>query len=114
MRLEEQGSQPRVIGFDGSNGWVLCAVLSNADREVIETLLFDSADHFFLAQTQGFATRALGPRLRLDDGRTPNYTGPFYDIYQVGDRIGIGPAVQAQEDQTTEARFSTGRVLRSG
>jgi hypothetical protein len=96
MRLEEQGSQPRVIGFDGSNGWVLGAVLSNADREMIETLVFDSADHFFLAQTQGFATRALGPRFRLDDGKTPNYTGPFYDIYQVGDRIGIGSAVRGQ------------------
>jgi hypothetical protein len=96
MRLEEQGAQPRVIGFDGSNGWVLGAVLNNADREMIETLVSDSADHFFLAQAQGLATRALGPRFRLDDGTTPNYTGPFYDIYQLGDRIGIGSALRAQ------------------
>src|SRR5262249_28920396 len=76
MRLEEQGARPRVSGFDGGEGWALGAALSDADQEIIETLVFDSADQFFLAQTQGFATRALGRRFRLDDGGTPNYTGP--------------------------------------
>lgn len=96
MRLEEMGTQSRVIGFDGSNGWVLGAVPSNTDQEMIETLVFDSAEHFFLVQTQGFAARALGLRFRSDDGTTARYTGPFYDIYQVADRVAIGSARREQ------------------
>jgi hypothetical protein len=96
MRLEEQGAQPRVIGFDGSNGWVLGATPSDTDQEMIEIFVFDSVDHFFLGQVQGFATRALGSRFRLDDGIVANYTGPFYDIYQVTDHIAIGSAVREQ------------------
>src|SRR5262245_11289437 len=96
MRLEEQGSQQRVIGFDGSNGWALGGTLSGADQEMIETLAFDSVDNFFLGQMQGVATRTLGSRFRLDDGATTNYTGPFYDIYQVTDRVKIGAANREQ------------------
>jgi hypothetical protein len=96
MRLEEQGAQARVIGFDGREGWALGAALSAAERETIETLVFDSVEGFFLGQMQGFATRDLGTRFRLDDGRTPNYRGPFYDIYQVSDRIGSGAARRVQ------------------
>jgi hypothetical protein len=96
MRLEEQGSQPRVTGFDGSKGWVLGATPGAADLEVIETLVFDSTDHFFLGQKQGFATRALGTRFRLDDGATPRYAGPFYDLYQVIDRVTIETASRTQ------------------
>jgi hypothetical protein len=87
MRLEEHGAQPRVSGFDGSEGWALGAALSDADQEMIETLVFDSADQLFLGQMQGFATRALGQRFRLDDGAAPNYTGPFYDIYELQDHV---------------------------
>jgi hypothetical protein len=97
MRLEEQGAQPRVSGFDGGEGWVLSADVSDADQEMIETLVFDSADQFFLARTQGFATRALGQRFRLDDGTTPNYTGPFYDIYQLQDRIPVQKEMRVQQ-----------------
>lgn len=87
MRLEEQGAQMRVSGFDGGEVWALGADVSDADQEVIETLVFDSADQFFLGHMQGFATRALGQRFRLDDGATPNYTGPFYDIYELQDLV---------------------------
>src|SRR5262245_26642004 len=96
MRLEEQGAQQRVVGFDGSKGWASGAALSSADQDTIETLVFDSVDNFFLGQMQGVATRTLGSRFRLDDGRTANYTGPFYNIYQVTDRIKIGAANREQ------------------
>jgi hypothetical protein len=90
MRLEEQGAQRRVIGFDGSNSWKYGDPVNKADQQIIETLVFDSADNFFLGQVQGLATRMLGSRFRLDDGTTANYTGPFYEIYQTTDRINIG------------------------
>jgi hypothetical protein len=90
MRLEEQGAQRRAVSFDGSNGRSYGAPFSSADQGLIETLVFDSADNFFLGQMQGVATRMLGSRFRLDDGTTVNYTGPFYDIYQTTDRINVG------------------------
>jgi hypothetical protein len=96
MRMEEQGAKARVTSFDGSSGWALGADLGDANRDTIETLIFDSADHFFLGQTQGLATRALGSRLRLDDGADANYAGPFYDIYQVIDHVGTGSGVRQQ------------------
>jgi hypothetical protein len=95
MRLEEQGSQARTIGFDGSRGWGLGAALGDAELEMIETLIFDSVDHFFLGQMEGLAMRALGTRFRLDDGTT-RYAGPFYDIYEVADYIAIGSANRRQ------------------
>jgi hypothetical protein len=96
MRLDEECKQQRVIGFDGSNGWTSSATLSFVDQATIETLVYDSVDNFYLGQMQGIATRTLGSRFRLDDGTTPNYAGPFYDIYQVTDRIKIGAANREQ------------------
>jgi hypothetical protein len=31
----------------------------------------------------GKPVRFLGDRFRLDDGAAANYTGPYYDIYQI-------------------------------
>lgn len=97
MRLEEQvGGQWRVIGFDGNSGWALNSTFGDSDQEMIETLVFDSMDHFLFEQTQGLATRFLGSRFRTDDGATANYRGPFYDVYQVNDRIISGSTVREQ------------------
>jgi hypothetical protein len=96
MRLAEQSRQGRVIGFDGSNGWNNGAPVNSVDQEMIETLVFDSADNFFLGQIQGVPTRMLGSRFRLDDGTTANYAGPFYDIYQATDYINIGATNRKQ------------------
>jgi hypothetical protein len=88
LRLEEQiGDQPRMTGFGGQAIWKTGAVLRPENQSEIETLLYDSAEHFFLGQGQGFATRPLGSGFRLDDGQTANYTGPVYDIYQVDDQL---------------------------
>lgn len=88
LRLEEQiGDQLRVTGFGGQGIWKTGAGLRPENQGEIETLLYDTAEHFFAGQGQGFATRPLGSRFRLDDGRAPNYTGPFYDLYQVDDQL---------------------------
>jgi hypothetical protein len=88
LRLEEQvGDQMRVIGFGGQGIWKTGAVLRPENQAEVETLLYDSAEHFFAGQGQGFAIRPLGSGFRLDDGRAANYTGPFYDLYQVDDQL---------------------------
>jgi hypothetical protein len=82
LRLTVGGPQNRVLIFDGQQ--------SNAtadDLDLIETLAYDSAEHFFAAQMQGNATRFLGARFRADDGSTPDYDGPYFDIYKIADEV---------------------------
>ncbi|HKG61412.1 MAG TPA: hypothetical protein VKB05_16750 [Pyrinomonadaceae bacterium] len=82
LRLTVAGPQNRVITFDGqqTNG-------TADDLDLIETLAYDSAEHFFAAQMQGNAMRFLGARFRTDDGSSPDYDGPYFDIYKIADQI---------------------------
>ena len=97
MRLDEQaGTQTRIIAFNGQDARRVGGSVSRSDEDTIETLVFDSVDHFFDGQMGGVPTRFLGYRFRLDDGTTTNYVGPFYDIYQIADQVRIGPSVRTQ------------------
>jgi hypothetical protein len=64
--------------------------LDVAEQDLIETLVYGSAEHFFNTQMEGQATRFLGSRFRLDDGSSPNYEGPYYDVYKVAAQVNIG------------------------
>jgi hypothetical protein len=57
--------------------------LSESDRGLVDTLLSDSAENFFISQMNGAATRCLGVRARLSE---KDDAGPFYDIYAVTPR----------------------------
>ncbi|MCI0625143.1 MAG: hypothetical protein L0387_26455 [Acidobacteria bacterium] len=90
LRLEEAaGTQTRVTTFDGKEIKKSGGLVSQQDEDLLETLLNDSADHFFIAQAQGAPVRFLGSRFRLDDGRTKTYQGSYYEVYQVTDRAKI-------------------------
>lgn len=92
LRLEEQdGVTIYNNDFASSNG-----VLKRNERDEVESLLFDFVDHFFASQMRGDATRFLGSRFRLDDSANPNYTGPFYELYQITDRIAVKQEVREQ------------------
>src|SRR5262249_50870140 len=65
LRLEEQQAERmRVVGFDGKEGWATDGALTLSDEDLIETVLYDSAEHFFLGHIKGMATRFLGSRFR--------------------------------------------------
>jgi hypothetical protein len=83
LRLEHAGSARKTIGFDGSVAWSSEGQVAEEDLAVIESLSSDSAEGFLSAVLQGAAPRILGRRFREDDGRTPNYKGPWHDIYQI-------------------------------
>ena len=88
LRLTVQdGAQPRIVTFNGQAAASIGNALTSSERDFIETLVYDTAEHFFAGQTQGTAMRCLGQRFRTDDGSTPNYTGPYYDLYEVSDQI---------------------------
>ncbi len=88
FRLDQQaGAQNSAITFDGTQVRRTAGSLSDASVGLIETLLFDSAEHFFIGQMEGLATRCLGNYARTDDGQATDYTGPYYDIYLVSDQV---------------------------
>jgi hypothetical protein len=93
LRLEEQDGVTIYNNddFAYSNG-----ILKKNERCEVESLLFDFVDHFFAAQMRGATTRFLGSRFRLDNGENPYYTGPFYELYQVTDRILVKQEVREQ------------------
>jgi hypothetical protein len=84
LRIE---SRSGVLLFDGRR---LTGATTRQEEALVETLFYDSAEHFFLGQAQGLATRFLGGRFRLDDGRAPDYRGSYYDVYEVSDPIELG------------------------
>ena len=87
----QDGVQQRVITFNGREANGVGAPPNARERELIETLVYDTAEHFLASQTQGAAMRILGQRFRADDGTTPNYGGPYYDLYEVSDQIKAAP-----------------------
>ena len=87
LRLVVVGPQRRTITFDGQQGNATPTALTADELDLIETLAYDSAEHFFAAQVQGNATRFLGARFRTDDGSPADYNGPYFDIYKIADQI---------------------------
>lgn len=74
----KSGIQEQTIAFDGTGA--SARAVAGADRSLIETLVFDTAESFFVQQMKGAATRCLGYRFRSDEQTTD---GPFHDIYAV-------------------------------
>jgi hypothetical protein len=83
----QEGIQQRIVSFNGQAAASVGSALTSREREFIETLVYDTAEHFFAGQMEGRAMRCLGQRFRADDGTTPNYTGPYYDLYEMSDQI---------------------------
>ena len=80
----QNGLQNRLIALDKQE----IKGQPDADElDLIESLTYDSAEHFFNTQIQGNAMRFLGTRFRTDDGSNPDYNGPYFDIYKIADQI---------------------------
>lgn len=97
LRLETQsGIQRDVLTFNGKRGAKAGGAFDQSEEDLVETLAYDTAEHFFIGQGNGMATRFLGSRFRADDGTTRNYTGPFYDIYQTNEQVKLGAVTREQ------------------
>lgn len=87
LRIEKQkGNKVETTIFDGKKKVKIGDVLKPQEEEELEALVFDSVDHFMAAHALGKPLRFMGDRFRLDDGTAVNYTGPFYDIYQIAEQ----------------------------
>lgn len=80
----QNGNQTRIITFDGDQ--TTESSLDTAEQDLIETLVYGTAEHFFNTQMQGMATRLLGSRFLLHRGSTADYNGPSYDVYKVAEQ----------------------------
>lgn len=90
------GTETRTLIYYGETARAADTVLSSADQGLIESLINDSAEHFFKAQAEGAPTRHLGDRFRADDGSTENYSGPYYDVFSLQDAVIIESASRSQ------------------
>lgn len=90
LRLVVQsGSSARVVTFDGNEAKGLDQPPDAGERNLIESLVYDSTEHFFISQTRGQTARVLGFRFRSDDGR-------YYDIYELADAVRVDTVSRAQ------------------
>ncbi len=80
FRIDETG---RSFGFSGSGNWNSTGSLAPADQDLMETFLDDSSEATFYALLHTAGLRVIALRARMDDGTTPNYTGPWSDIFDV-------------------------------
>ena len=90
LRLNIQnGPQNRLLTFNEQETKAAQTPVTSDEFDLIESLSYDSADHFFSAQMQGNAMRFLGSRFRADDGSSPDYSGPYFDIFKIADQIKV-------------------------
>jgi hypothetical protein len=92
FRLEEHlGNKIRVTTFDGEkqNGLERSdeEIRDERDEDEIESLIFDGVDHLFSGQMAGLAKREIGVYLQPNHATFANYIGPYYNVYEVIDRI---------------------------
>jgi hypothetical protein len=87
LRIEKRrGNKIDTTIFDGKEKVKTGDTLGPQEEEELEALAFDSVDHFMVAHMLGKPLRFLGDRFRLDNGTAINYTGPYYDIYQIAEQ----------------------------
>jgi hypothetical protein len=73
----------RAVGFDGSRNWTSTGNAAESDEILLEAFGEDSPEGLLNSLLNGAGLRVLGRFFRMDDGLTPNYAGPWVDVFQV-------------------------------
>ena len=91
--------------YDAAAGLVTGSNMTQAQADTLESLLDDTEESLlygFMQSArfmQGAARRYVGGRFRADDGKTPNYSGPWYDLYAASQ------SAMAQPEHPRRAKF---------
>lgn len=95
VRIEKRlGEEPgrgkdELLVYDGAGNLRKSGgTASLSDQDLIEMLVHDSVEGFFIGQLEGFATRFLGGRFHRVDAEG-NAVGPDYDIYEVINEVRV-------------------------
>jgi len=94
IRLEDLGRQ-QITVFDGENVSRTPSVMTSFNDELLETLIYDSAEHLFISQIQGAATRFLGSRFQVISEQREEVS-PVYDIIEVTETNKVKPNSEPQ------------------
>lgn len=105
LRLEVQaGVERRVHLFDGASNRPASGNPDGQTEYLLETLFYDSAEHFFTAQTEGRATRFLGPRFHLSGSDESAPDNSAYDLFEIAEQVHIG---RVEREQTKLYAFNS-------
>jgi hypothetical protein len=96
VRLAISGSTPKVLLFDGTNTNVGGAAAAGADQDVLESIAGDGLEGFFFS-FHASAGHLLGGHFRMDGGKSANYTGPYYDIWEIFPRVAVRAGAPVQQ-----------------
>lgn len=98
--LSYREGQTKALTFDGVQFKSKDGQLTSDDERVSESLLAHLPDSVFLQIAAGGSIRPIGSHFRTDDGKTPNYRGPFWTLFgfSPGIRQGLtsGQAMQQE------------------
>lgn len=83
-------STARVLTYDGTTWKNKNGKGGQDDARIEESLLAHLPDSFLLQLANGGGVRRIGTRFRTDDGKTPNYSGPYWTLYEYSPSIRPG------------------------
>jgi hypothetical protein len=109
FRYQETGNG-RTLTFNGSQFGTANGQGGTGDQRVQESLLADFPDTLLLQMAAGAGARRLGSGFRTDNGKTPNYTGPFWTVYVFSPvvRPGLKPGQPLQQQLMIAIDTATG------
>ncbi len=94
VRLEKQDGAPEVVLFDGKRGAQNGADPDNESEDLLELLVYDWPDQFFVHHADGSGLYLVASRAQwLESGRP---TGVFYNVYDALDKIQSGKTVRSR------------------
>ena len=111
MRVEEKrGERDESTVFDGGKLDKSHGVAGQRDKDLMEMLVHDSMEGFFIAWMRGQAMRFLGSGFRSrNEAGEPE--GPDYDLYEMTDHLEVG---RERIERTKLYRFDTELALLGG
>jgi len=97
-RMDIGGTKPAAVVASGLLGDPSVTTgASETEDAIMETLTDDSPESFIYGVVDGASYRRIGGRFRTDDGTTPDYSGPFYDLYWRVSRVSALPGKPLRE-----------------
>lgn len=79
--LRFQDGNSRVLTYNGVKWQSKNGKGGQNDSRIEESVLAHLPDAFLLQLANGGAVRRIGGRFRTDNGKTPNYAGPYWSLY---------------------------------
>lgn len=91
IRAEEgAGAAAKITGFNGKASWIGSGVVGEEEEQLLDILANDTAEHFFALHASSAPWRFYGSKFQIGAPTKEEYTGPYYDIYEMVDTVSVG------------------------